>query len=194
MYLSLADLKTRMGVTDNSRDVELQQLLNDSSALLSAMWYDYTSKSHTKIVSHWDFCGLYLYLDHPEVTSLDTIDGTAYAGAVDTDYYIASPLNARLIFENTPTLPSKRRFKITYTAWYTPPPSDMALGQYFLIQVLILGGLNNWATASTGAIKKIKLWPKEIEYAVDSESDIEKYNLDFQSIFKKYSLPILTSF
>jgi len=89
------------------------------------------------------------------------------------------------------TQPSRSRFIIVYTAGYSTIPEDLMLAQLYMINILEATGSSS--VVATGAVKKIKLWPKEIEYDTSAEQSVTTSQISYESIFKGYRLPILTS-
>jgi len=192
MYITLAELKTRMGITDTSRDAELTQLLADTTAILTAWWKDYTSKQHTKQVTRCDICGGKIYLDYPNVTSVDSIAWTAYSWTLGTDYRILPPKNSCVWFKSETFYYSDRYFDLVYTAGYSTIPEDLKLVEFQMVKLLIGEGLNNGNSSWTKNVKTIKLWPKTVTHVDGSETtQLEKYGMSIKSILNSYAVPVL---
>ena len=172
MYLNLTELKIRLWITDNTQDTTLGYLLDDSRAMLTTMGLDYTKQSRVKVV---DTCDLHnLYLDCPEVDSIDEINNISYTGVKGTDYVVLSPSNALVHFCNlnyTDLNNCGCKAIVKYTAGYDPIPSDLKLLQFYIVLALQLEMKSMQNAFSTGSacqkVQKIKMWPREITYVED---------------------------
>lgn len=161
MYLTRDQLKTRLWITWNGQDSLLDIFLGDSWSMLVSRGLDYERKPRTKIVQGWM---LYekLYLDCPEVQSINEINGVAYTWVKDTDFLVFQPYNAVVLFNDIPASVSiwvHGYVSIKYTAGYAPIPDDLVRLQFLLCQSYYLNYQMN-----SGVVTKVKLWPREMTY------------------------------
>lgn len=173
MYLTLSDLKLRLWITDNTRDVELQSLLDASRSKIQAEWYDYISKPHKKITRAKNWLD-WVQLDAPNVTSIEKVGWIDVNFVKDIDYFVKGQYDH--IVRLWPVVNYSWNYwsevEVSYTAWYETIPDTLKDAQFYIvcaIKAIQLQAQN--AFNGKMNIKEHTAWQRKVIYS-DSNTGV----------------------
>lgn len=195
MYLSLADLKLRLGITDNTRDAELNLLLDQSRSTIVWLGYDFTEKSYKKITRCRNWFE-WMQLDAPNIKSIDKVSWVEVIRQNKKEYIVKWQYDHIVVFGeiNQFTWDYGSEIEVEYTAWYASwqIPATLAEAQYLMICAIKFDQIQS-ANLFAGKkdVKQHSAWPRSVTYTdQNSSSELKNkaYNI-FKSIFNPIPLP-----
>lgn len=168
-YVTLSDVKTYLGITDNSQDAKLQILIDSAEAITTRILGDLTLWAKTEQVTLCNFklqCqgGYEISLKNQNVTQLTGINSLSYTGMINEDYRILPPKKSVLWIKDITTYVGNvldKYFDIEYISGYATIPSDIQLMQYLLI-----GWLN--AQQNGKEVQSMKVGDVSVTFAKDT--------------------------
>ena len=166
MYTTLADVKTSLGIGDNSKNDILNMYLTKTKAILDTYLWDLTQGARVFYISFCDFYdGYFIRILARNITAITKINNIAYTGVLDTDYQILPPYNSVLYikdFWDYNTNPNAfPKFPIEVTCGYDNSSSEYGLLSF--LQSLMVEWL--YAKENGLDVKSYKLWDRSFTFA-----------------------------
>ena len=174
--VEIQEVKDYLWITDNSQDVQLQQILDSVNALLVNYIWDYTEWEKTVQIYNNTVKNWLIWFNHIWVTEINSINWVDFENSADQyklldDKWQAKVLNLCNYIQNNFGV-----FDVIYTAWYAENPKDIVRAVSRLV----------WYYLSQDMWKDIKLeqpWPRKVEYTVNWEW-VTEVNVFYQSLNK----------
>lgn len=167
MYSSLAQFKTYLGITDNSKDEILTNFLNSACDIInnylgvkSLVAGDYEELIDERGIYSNNY-GLCFYVKWKPVNTVLEINGETYEGEKWVDYLVVN--DRELIFKKLPST-TMGFLKVKYNAWYETAPNDIQLAE-----MMLASGL--YQQHGNEGVNSYKLWDEQIVFGSKSSSD-----------------------
>lgn len=158
-YISLAEAKTYLWITDTSQDSKLTLIIDwVQNIVVNYIWFDIASSSKTENISICDiWCYWKIFLNAKPITSLNKINWVSYTWVLWTNYMID---NNKIIINDISLYLTNLNFSyftIEYTAWFTIIPNDVKL-------VMLTLTAQEFNKKDWSIVKSYTLWPRTIDF------------------------------
>ena len=180
--VTLSEVKTYLGISGTDSDDKLNAIISGMEQVVINSIWEIEEDTRSEQLHICDFKYDTIYLSNTNVTSIDTIGGTAYTGVLGTDYLIV--WSNKVIFNDYKWTLDITRFNyvtVTYTAWYSTVPADIKLAMNMLVA-------QQFSMQDGQAIKQYKLWPRSVTYAWPDTEQANAEHSTVNEMLKKYKV------
>lgn len=184
MFITTQEARQAIGLatTDDSQDVLVNKLLNDSKHVIYSLLGNIFTGSYKFDL---EYCNNgELRLPTRNITLIESVDWKAYVGVVDDDYEIYGAFNNCLCIDNISTFYNTKKVhhNIIVTSWYDEnnAPEDLKR-----LQSLIMSKINE--DPDMREVESHKQWPRSWKYVEWGGSKASKM-ASIDAIINNYSL------
>lgn len=126
-YITVAEAKTWLGITDQSEDEQILALIEAASAAVSAVGNrDFDKQTVTEY--YYGMASSYLFLRRTPVISVDSVEINGTAVEFTSDSLTVKRTNG--------TFQTSDYVKVTYTGGFEPIPADVKLATKMTVQAM----------------------------------------------------------